>query len=232
MSKAEIFLDEYKKLEQSAVDRFGFRDDGRAVSQLMKISSFREIREELQYCKEVRNLLSHNPKIDGVEAVIPSDQVIALLKRTREKVEHPLTASGLGIPMERVYTCAMGDPVLPAIEVMNRNVYTNVPIVENGVVTGVFSENTLISWLLDRGTVSLAKEWTFYDFRDYLPIECHRAESFRFISGSETLSYIRKRFQKAYKSDDRIGMLFVTENGKANGKLRRIITAWDVASVE
>lgn len=232
MSKAEIFLDEYKKLEQSAVDRFGFRDDGRAVSQLMKIPSFREIREELQYCKEVRNLLSHNPKIDGVEAVIPSDQIIALLKRTREKVEHPLTASGLGVPLEKVYTCSMEDPVLPAIEVMHQNVYTHVPIIKKGVVIGVFSENTLISWLLDRGSVFIGKERTFSDLRDYLPIECHRAESFRFISGSETLASIRKRFQKAYGSDDRIGMLFVTANGKADGKLQRIITAWDIASVE
>ncbi len=83
--RVDTFLNEYKRLERIAVDRYGFPDDGTAVSKLEKQSEFRKYKAELSYCREVRNLLQHNPKLADSFAVEPSDEMIRLLMQTIEK---------------------------------------------------------------------------------------------------------------------------------------------------
>ena len=60
MDNTELFLDKYKELENAAINEFKLPPDGSAVAKLEKRSEFKDIRFELNYCREVRNLLQHN----------------------------------------------------------------------------------------------------------------------------------------------------------------------------
>ncbi|MBQ1502807.1 MAG: hypothetical protein IIZ35_02290, partial [Clostridia bacterium] len=107
--------------------------------------------------------------------------------------------------------------------------YSHVPIVESGVVTGVFSENSVVTWLVD-GVAPVGVTTTFSDIKKYLAFDVSEAESYRFISGYERVSSIIDTFESATVKGDRVGMIFVTKNGRRDGELLGIITAWDVAS--
>ncbi len=230
--KTELFLDEYKKLEAIVSARYNLRDSESAVGFLERRPEYQAIKSDLAYCREVRNLLTHNPKIKDRYAVEPSDEMIALLKQTVERVENPQKAKNIWVPRNRVYCRTMDDEVRPAMVKMNEQMYTHIPILKDGVVVGVFSENTLLSYLIDDEAVSIDNHVKFSDIEKYLSLDRHRAESFRFIGQETPVSEIEDIFADADKKSDRIGLIFVTNNGRKTGKLLGIISAWDVAGID
>lgn len=114
---------------------------------------------------------------------------------------------------------------------MNEYVYTHIPIMRDGIVIGVFSENTLLSYLIDDEIVNIDNEVKFSDIDKYLPLDQHRAESFRFVGQETLVSEIEDIFADAVKKSDRIGLIFVTNSGKKTERLLGIISAWDMAGI-
>lgn len=194
----------------------------------MRRPEYRSLKTELDYCREVRNLLTHNPKLNKRYAVEPSDEMVALLDQTMEKIRNPKRAKHIFVPRNKVSCRTMNDYIYPAMVEMRNCVYTHIPILENDVVVGVFSENTLLNYLIDDEIVSIDQDMKFADIAKYLPIDKHVAESFRFISQNTLLSDIEAIFAEGLNRTDRIGLIFVTNSGKPTEKLLGIISAWDV----
>ena len=230
--KTELFLDLYKQLEEAVSAQYDLRESDSAVSFLERRPEFRSVKSELSYCREVRNLLTHNPKISGRYAVEPSDAMLNLLERTLDRVRAPLRAKHIWVSREKVTCRAVSDRIRPAMLEMEEKIYTHIPILEDGKVVGVFSENTLLRCLLDEGLVAIDDTARFSDIEKYLPLECPRAESFLFIGKHTLASDIEDMFANALKENERIGLLFVTESGKQTEKLLGIISPWDVAAVD
>ncbi len=230
-TKTERFLDKYRELESWITREYRLRDSESAIGYLLRRPEYRGVRNELDYCREVRNLLSHNPKVKDRYAVEPSDAMIELLEQTIQRICDPQRAKHIYIPIGKVFCRQMEDFVLPAMQEMKERVYTHIPIVKNGVVIGVFSENTLLNYLLDEELVSIDQSVRFRDIAGYLPLDRHKAESFRFIPPNMLTSDIEDMFADAVKNRDRIGLLFVTAHGKPTEKLLGIISAWDVAAI-
>ena len=88
-SKTDLFLDKYRQLELLVATTYHLRNSESPVVYLTRRPEFRDITGELEYCREVRNLLSHNPKVGDCYAVEPGDGMIALLDRVLEQVRHP-----------------------------------------------------------------------------------------------------------------------------------------------
>lgn len=232
-SKTEIFLQKYRELESIISAEYNLPNSESAVSYIIRRPEYRSIKTELDYCREVRNLLSHNPMLKNKRyAVEPDDEMIALLEQTIEKVKNPKRARHICIPRNKICCRNMDDYVYPTMVEMRDKVYTHIPILENDVVVGVFSENTLLSYLIDDEIVSIDESVKFADISKYLPIDKHTAESFRFVSQNMLLSEIDLIFADALKNVDRIGLAFVTNSGKPTEKLLGIISAWDIAGVE
>ena len=232
MSNTDLFLDLYKQLEQLAIKKYNYPEDGKAVFKLSARPEFASFRSELDYCREVRGILQHKPRIGKSYAVEPSDEMIALLKATLDKVMNPPRAKDIHIPISKILYKTMDDLVLPTMLVMQENVFTHVPILQDGVVVGVFSENTLFSFLADDRIVEIADNMKFSDLADYLPPEKHRAESFRFVRESKLVAEISGMFEDALSKQDRIGLVFTTKSGDPKEPLLGIITAWDVAGAK
>jgi CBS domain-containing protein len=231
-SKTDLFLDKYRQLELLVATTYHLRNSESPVVYLTRRPEFRDITGELEYCREVRNLLSHNPKVGDCYAVEPGDGMIALLDRVLEQVRHPRQAKHIWVPRERVYCCTLKDRVRPAMQRMQEKCYTHVPIVRNGTVTGVFSENTLLMYLLDHDTVQINDQLHFSELADYLPLNRHRAETFRFVRPDTPVTVIEDLFAEAAKKQERIGMIFVTGSGNANGRLLGIISPQDAAAID
>ena len=230
-NKTELFIDKYKSLESLIDAEYDLPNDESAVSYILRKPEYRSVKSELDYCRQVRNLLSHNPKIDRRYSVEPSDAMIALLEQTIERIRNPQRAKHILIPIAKVSCRTMDNFVLPAMREMNEKVYTHIPILRDGIVEGVFSENTLLSYLSDDEIVSIDGSVKFADIAEYLPLEKHRSEFFRFIDADMLVSKIADEFADAVKNQDRIGLMFVTANGKKTEKLLGIISPWDVAGI-
>ena len=228
-TNTERFLDEYKRLEEVAIKQYHFPADGTAIAKLEQEPAFRNIKAELSYCREVRNLLQHKPKIQGSYAVEPSDDMIKMLSETVQKVNNPPRARNVAIPLHMILSKGMEDLVLPTMREMMEKMYTHVPIMKNGSVIGVFSENTIFSYLATEGIVEIEENMKFSELEEYLPIEKHISESFRFIKQDMLLANVKEIFEEAHKKQDRIGLIFTTQTGRKTEKLLGIITAWDVA---
>ncbi|MBR7033567.1 MAG: CBS domain-containing protein [Clostridia bacterium] len=231
MDKSELFLKKYKELEAAIRAEYpGARDDERSpVLILSRSPEFRSSRPMLDLCRDLRNLLTHNTTVDGRYGVYPDDALLSFLDRMIGAVKSPAAARDICVPRERILCVGLDGLVMPVLRKMRELFYSHVPIVENGIVTGVFSENSVLTCLVD-GIAPFGEDVTFRDIEKYLAFDVSRAESYRFVSGYERVSSIIDTFESATEKKDRVGMIFVTKNGMRDGELEGIITAWDVAS--
>lgn len=231
MDKCDLFLDKYKELENLTVSKFNLGNDGKAIFYLEN-QIFKKYKNEIAYCREVRNLLQHKPKIDASFAVEPSDKMLALIDSLISKVDQTPNCMEIAIPLNKIYWRTMDDLVIPTMHEMKKQEYMHVPILLDGKVIGVFSDNSIFSYLLDKEIIELDKGMTFHAIAKYLPLEAHVTEKFRFIKQDSFLYEIEDLFEEAFRKNERLGMLFVTAHGKEDEKILGLLTPWEVLGVD
>lgn len=229
-SRAEVFLDKYKQLENIVKAEYRLKESDSAVGFLLRNKGFQNIKNELDLCRETRNLLAHNPKVKNSYAVEPSVEMINLLDDIIDKIENPLRAENVMTNKSELCYKSMEDSVREAMIKMHEKAYTHIPILEDGVLMGVFSENTVLSILIDEDFIGIENNLKFYDMKKYLSIKGNENESYRFVSKDTLVSDISILYREASHINDRIGMIFVTHSGKESEKIMGIITAWDIAA--
>ena len=70
-----------------------------------------------------------------------------------------------------------------------------------------------------------------HDIAEFLPLARHIADVFRFVPKNDPIAHLRCLCAEALERRERIGMIFVTENGMEEEALLGILTVWDVAGV-
>lgn len=112
---------------------------------------------------------------------------------------------------------------------MSKNTYTHVPVLDKGVLIGVFSESTLFSYIIKNGVLFIEDDVLIKEFEEFIPIDKHESECFEFVSKKALVIDIENIFQIGLKDQKRISVVFITENGKPKEKILGMITAWDLA---
>lgn len=228
VSRADEFIELYKELETAAMRSYGYPSDGRAVSRLEDRKEFSKISTELAYCREVRNLLQHRPKVKDRFLVEPSPEMLQLLRDTLERVSNPVRCHDIAIPFEKMYWKTMDDLVLPSMKGLKEGTFTHIPILDNRRVVGIFSVNALFSYLLAHELESLTAKTRFGDMADYLRLDAHPSEIFVFERNNAPIDEVEEHFERALRKGRRVGMVFLTENARPTDKLLGIMTAWDI----
>ena len=223
-SATSKFLDKYRELEKLAKLKY---DCESPIYEMERDPEYGKYRSKISYCRSVRNILSHNPKVGEAFAVEVSEAMIKLLEELIEDISK--TADSIMIKSKYVLSCRIDDNIMPAMRTMSEKCYTHIPILENGVLKGVFSENTLLSYIIDDNIIEIDDNTKFSDLEKYLSITAHRGESFRFISENTSVTKLAEIFRVAMQKQERVGMVFVTKTGKSNEKIKGIITAWDLS---
>lgn len=223
------FIDLYNRLESAICELYPVPENTGPVAWLARNErGFRSMRNELEYCRDIRNFLQHNERVKDDYAVIPSEGMLESLRETLSKVVNMPRA--IGLCTGEIYSAGMTDRIRPAMKEMADKAFTHVPILENGRVRGVFSENTLLSYMNTDEIVEITEEDTFEKVRDLLPLDRHDSETFAFVSRDMVATSIAELFQDALKRHERLGMVFVTAHGKPSEKLLGILTSWDMAA--
>ncbi len=224
------YLDLYSRLEKAIRDRYPVPSGEGALAWFARNDQeYRSIKDELDYCREVRNFLSHNESVNDDYAVIPSEAMLQTLRSILSKVADIPKAINICTRIRQLYAVSLQDHIRQAMRTMASNSYAHVPILQDGRVVGVFSESTVLAYMNTDEAAEITEEDTFEKVRDLLPLDRHVSEKFAFVSESVLATDIADLFQDALKRRERLCMVFVTANGKQREKLLGIITAWDMA---
>ncbi|MFR6311991.1 CBS domain-containing protein [Anaerofustis stercorihominis] len=229
MNRTEEFLQLYKKLEQTAVMEYNFPKDGKSISRLINLKCYKHIRRELEYCKEIRNILQHNPKVNDEYAIEPSNAMIELLSNILKQIETPKKAIEFAVDYNDIIKAYIGDNVMDFMNKMDNKKISHIPIMnESGIVRGVFGENTVFQCVLDEGIYEINDKTRFFHIKRYLSLDNPILEKFLFIHKNTLMIEIEDMLYNAYKRNERIGAIFITENGKEIERLIGLITPYDV----
>ena len=228
-SQTDEFLDLYRQLEQIAVSEYHMPVDGSSISRLEKLPEFSEIAPELRYCREVRALLTHNPKLDGSYAVIPSEPMLKLLRSLIEQIGSPKSCLEVATLPEKLLTVGPEDKALPVIRKMLEHGYSHIPVCLHGRIVGVLNENALLRFSAVPGNV--IDEQT--DMRRLAPFTAleKQPKKYAFLCGTASVHDAELIFSSRFRRGERIAMIFLTENGNRETPLTGIITPWDIMGI-
>ena len=230
VNKTEKFLDKYKYLENVIKTEFNLGKNESAMNYLIRQKPFREYENELDLCRETRNLLSHNPKLNGKYALTPSDELIVFMDKIIDKIENPLRAKDVMVPKNALCYRHMNASVREAMIALRENSYKYIPILEEGVLAGVFGAKTMLDILINEETGGIDKNATFNEVREYVSLENADKGSIIFVSQETLVSDIGAMYRKSSERKERINLIFVTANGKVTERILGIITAWEIAA--
>ncbi len=188
---------------------------------------------ELRSVGQLRNSLVHNPVSEAASPMAyPHPALVAWYKTVRDMLTKPTSALSIAVPGNKIYTASPTTNLHEVLQKMSDHTFTHVPIIKDDKMVGIFSENTLLTYLADNGEAIILKDMTMADFAGYLPLKSHKGEEFVFLPRTAGVGEVYDVFSEAIKVRHRIGMVFITQNGKESEKPLGIITAWDLASPE
>jgi CBS domain-containing protein len=185
---------------------------------------------ELRSFSKLRNMLVHDG--DGAHKtplIEPTEFAVARYREIADLIMKPKKALNIAVRASHVFTVTLNDRATRIMAEMNKKTFTHAPVIEDGKMVGVFSENTVFAYLVKEKQSLIDEETTIADFKDFIGFEDHPSEKFIFISSESTASEVRELFAGAVKKGIRIGMIFVTANGRPEEGLLGVITAWDLA---
>ncbi len=226
----DIFLDKYRELEVAVRYAYKLGKYESAVSFLKKQKHFEKYSADIDYISDIRNLLSHNRKIAGEYAVVPSQQVIDFMDGLIGYISGRKRCRDIAIKVSDIFKRNLGGKVNDTVRIMNARNFTHVPVMENGKVTGVFSRNSMFSYVAENSACALISkpELTLGDIREYLKLDGREKEEYIFVKSSLYVDELEEIFDEMDKKGRRVGLVFLTKNGTRNEPLLGMLTPWDV----
>lgn len=179
---------------------------------------------------ELRNLLQHDADRRRWPAMaVPDIRAVELYEQIVHGVKYEPTALERCVPRSKLFVADMPDRVVDVMKTMAKHGYSQAPVLESGVVIGVFSESTPFSMVASESEVLIDRGMAIRDCRQFLDLDRQVNEAFLFISRAATWAAVGDLFVSNRENARRVGAVFVTENGKRTEKLLGMITAWDLA---
>ncbi len=186
--------------------------------------------KDLKLFAELRNLLVHNPYPDRANPlIILHEFIIKKYEEIRDAALHPKKAIDIAVRREFIYTTTLLANSIEVMQEMNDKTYTHVPVMDGDKMIGVFSENTILSYLVHNKETIIMKDTKISEFKEFIGLDKHKSEYFEFVPRNTLLVEIEALFQEGLRERKRIAVVYITEHGERDEKLLGMITAWDVA---
>lgn len=228
-SRIDEFLDLYKQMEDALEDKYrnSRRHYSSVVFEFAKDDDSAPVRDQLDICREIRNLLTHNANLGGQPVVEPSRPVVDAMREVLEFVKRPPLALDFATKGEQVMKANLNQKVLRLMEVMDKNGFSHIPVMREGSFCGVFSVGSVFRYLLRSGGKGITAETTIADLGKHIDVQEHM-ENYDFVSKEATYLAVRRKFEKVKGRNKRVSVIFITENGHPGERLLGMITPWDV----
>lgn len=228
-SRIDEFLDLYKQLEDVLEDKYrnARRHYSSVVFEFIKDGESAPVRDNLETCREIRNLLTHSANLEGEPIVEPSAPVVRAMREVLDFARRPPLALDYATKGEQVMRAHLHQKVLRLMEVMEKNGYSHIPVMRDGEFCGVFSVGTVFQYILRTKGRSIQPDTTVADLGKHLDVAAHM-ENYQFVSKDATYLSVRRIFDRVRGKNQRVSVVFITENGKPGEPLLGMLTPWDV----
>ena len=234
MNSVETFLDLYRTLEEDLKEYYAGRKlkYSNPVFEYMNTDG-RKYYDEIDLCRDIRNILSHHPYFEGEMPIVPSDRLIESLKRVIHEVENPVTAIKIATPVSELVTATDEDSVSSMLFKMEKRGFSHVPVIDRGgALSGVFSVGAVFEYVRSRPGIVLDSTVRLSDMKDFLPVNVHRTEQYLFCEPNATLSEVKGMFRSSGPKQRRVAAVFVTKTHDRRSALRGMITPWDLIKIK
>ena len=228
-SRIERFLDLYKQLEDELEDKYrnARRHYSSVVFEFIRDEDSAPVRDQLETCREIRNLLTHSANLGGEPIVEPSAPVVAAMEEVLDFVRKPPLALDYATKWDQVMKAHLHQKVLRLMEVMDKNGYSHIPVLENGEFCGVFSVGCVFQYLLRSGGKGIKPDTTVAELGKYIALPAH-TENYQFVPKDATYISVRRIFERVRGKNKRVSVIFITEHGTPGEPLLGMVTPWDV----
>ena len=226
--RSEQFLRLYRKLEGLLEKRYsGKKVSSSVVMEYLHDPDSAPCRADLDMCRDIRNLLTHNDDEDGQPVVEPSEGVVELLGDIVDYVQRPRLAVDYGTPGEKIMFAHPNDLALDVMRHMLRMGYSHVPVRDKTGLVGVFSAGALMSYVGDRGFEALKDDLRIGDLKKELSVDNEHTDKYLFFDSKTTLTTVRMAFEKPQERNRRLAVAFITEDGGQHSQVLAMLTPWD-----
>lgn len=229
---AEIFLDLYREIEELLERRYAkeSRPSSNVIMQFIQEKQGARYREELNLCREIRNVLSHHSTIQGQPVVEPAEGLIRIMEKLVEELREPPMALEYGTPASEILLATPQQRVLKLMAVMKEKGYSHVPVREKDQIQGIFSISSIFLYTLRYPDRPLTEDTRVEEFEEFLPADRH-GEEFLFADPTMTYWEAREAFYTVRKHR-RLAVIFITSDGTKKGRLLGMLTPWDVLGLD
>ena len=234
MNNNDIFLNLYNTLDDVLKEKYNVKDDTRSyvarrINELRKSPLLKDQQrgEKLDIIRNLRNSLVHIEKFDNEDNFIINESLIKTLQDEIADINKPKLAINICTSINDVLSASLNDKLFNVTNLMNKYGFTHIPILQDGYLYGVFSQNTIFTYFSKHQSIMANENDTIGKFKDLLPISNHITEQFGFVSRYTKVEELIPIFNKKEKNY-RLVMLFVTENGHQNERILGIITSYDL----
>ena len=235
MSNAKRFLETFnkienyiKKLNTPYYSNFGFVKTVRNLSKSNIV--IKKFEDDLIDFADLRNAITHRKDINKPLAE-PYDEIVVQIQKIMRILTKPKLA--YDIANKPVYCANTIDPIVEVISNMEKNVYTHIPVYENKIFIGLFSESSIVKWLGKNSYKDgfLLEESKIGELSKYYDKIDDPFSTYKIIRRDLDVFTIEKYFQEMVQNKIRLGAIIVTENGKNSEKPLGIITSWDLPKI-
>lgn len=227
--RADVFLRLYRLLETLLEEKYARtpRTSSSVVMEFARDDDSLPVREALDFCRSLRNLLTHSAGPAGRPLVEPNPEAISMLESIIEFVRQPLLALAVATPVDKLLVTDPDARALPLMRVMDERGFTNVPVLDQGRFVGVFSVSTVFSFVSGSPGQPLDELTPVRRFRAYLPIDRHLSERFLVLPQDADYVDVKTAFERGAAHRHRLAAVLLTDDGTTNTPLRGMITPWD-----
>ena len=223
-NKAAQFLERYREIEEWVLNNLNVTE----MKELEQMPQYKSLRSNLAFCRMLRNLLSHYDwSKAGSDMVIVTDQAVRQVNNLYYSL-NPVTLMRLAIRAGQIFAPTPSDSVLAAVKVMQRNDYSYIPVVEDHRIVGVFSTKTIMRIVAENNTANVSNDLKFNEIMDYIRLVEEINAHYGFIDTNTTLEDVSLKFQRSKTRRVRLDVLFITDNGRADGVLQGMVTPGDI----
>ena len=230
--RAYEFVDLYKQLEDELEKRIPAHEKGYAsvVIQFSNSDAGLPYRDRLNLCREVRNLISHNADMDGEPPIEPSQALLDSLRDILRAVRAEPAAMTRATPAGALLSAGLRDRAVPLMRRMSQQGFSHVPVMDGGIMRGIFSVGTIFAAGLQGRRFTLSADTRLEEFEDLLAPDRHLTERFLFAPEGALLCDVRALFSldPVDHHTRRVAAVFLTRDGTQHSALRGMLTPWDI----
>ncbi len=227
-NRTAAFLDLYKQAEEALEEKYRGerRRHSSLIMEFLRDEESEPVREKLDICREIRNLLTHSANLNGEPVVTPSASVVEAMEEVLDFIRRPPLALDFATLGDQMVKAELNQKVLKLMEQMDQNGYSHIPVMREGRFFGVFSAGAVFRCQL-RDRKPLTPETTLRELEKYLAVGEHM-ENYAFVSRKASYFSVRRIFERVKGKNQRVSVVFITETGRPGERLLGMLTPWDV----